>query len=184
MKKIKLILQCLVLGLLSACTMVQERSVSVNDERRAFDLVDAGTIELRQGNLDAARANFELARELAGLPAAEDGLGCVSFAQGDYATAEKQFWLAYTMDEGYDHALANLALLYESQGKLATVESLFARALELDPENFRARNNFAAFLADYKKELPSGVARGELLKARAAYPHPVVDENLRNIEEL
>ena len=150
----------------------------------AARLVDQGTIRLRQGDLERARAAFEMAWELAGTAAALDGLGCVAFLEGDSGRAEELFVRAYQIDENYSNSLSNLALLYETNGLSDDARALYERALAEEPENVRARNNFAGYLADRgpKGRAEAGAARRELHRAAALVNHPLINDNIEALE--
>jgi Flp pilus assembly protein TadD len=157
---------------------------SVQEVMRAENLVEQGALNLRRGELDQAEACFALAQELAPSAAALDGLGCVAMLRGDAKTAQKHFLNAYAFDENYRNSLGNLALLYESQGLMREARTLYERAITENPENFRFRNNFAAFLIDYGSGgRDRRIAAGELQKAKAVAPCPVVEHNLEKLAE-
>jgi Flp pilus assembly protein TadD len=167
---------------LAACSVPRE--VTVSQLHEAQRLVDAGSTYLHLGQLERASAAFQVAYDLARLPAAMDGLGCVDFLRGDFEKAAKIFILAHEMDERYVNSLANLALLYEAQGHRQEAELLYRRAMEDDPKDFRARNNFAGFLIEHigDSELSNRLARQELLKAQALADLPLIADNIRKTE--
>lgn len=146
--------------------------------REARALVDRGTVELRQGRLPQAEAAYRVALELTPLPAGFDGLGCVAFLQGDIPKAQS-FWLrALELNPQYSQALGNLALLYETIGDFARSEALYKAALRAEPRNFRARNNYAAFLLRKNDRTLDDKPRAELLKAYTVARHPAIEANL------
>ncbi|MBX7143315.1 MAG: tetratricopeptide repeat protein [Oligoflexia bacterium] len=120
---------------------------SLEERRRAISLVDEGTLQLRQGELSSAEASFRVAYDLAYLPQALDGLGCVALRRQDFKNAEKFFRGALELDPTYIQALANLAFLLEEQGNSKKAEQLYRKSVELDPANAGVRNNFAVNLA-------------------------------------
>jgi len=154
--------------------------VGLEAKHQALALVDQGTMLLRQGDLDQAEAAFRVAYELAGPAAAVDGLGCVAFLKGDLEQAEKYFVQAYQMDESYYESLGNLALLYESQGLYSQAKRVYSLAIQHNPGDYRARNNFAGLLLDIKEDAQR--ARWELLKARALVDHPLISKNIERVE--
>jgi len=174
----KLILIAIVL-LMSGC--VFGMNPSMDDEQEVSRLVDEGILHMREGDLDRAKANFELAGDLTVSAAAVDGLGCIAFLQEDYALAEELFWQAYETDSTYNNSLGNLALLFEKQGRKAEAEKLFAQAMREDPKNFRMRNNYAAYLGDNKG--PKERAFSELYKAQALFNHPMIYDNINILKE-
>jgi len=156
---------------------------SITQQQRALELIDQGALHLRQGELDRAKAAFTVAKNLAPLPQALDGLGAAAFLAGDYAAAQRYFVGAYKLDPSYSEALANLAILYEALEFTKEAQILYRRAISENPENYRARNNFAASLYDHNK-IELNEVRSELLRAEALVQHPLILDNLKIIEDL
>ncbi len=148
-------------------------------EQLSLRLVDQGTALMHNGKLDQAQAAYQAAREINNSALAVDGLGCVAYRRGDIKYAERLFWEAYHLDHEYNHPLANLAFLYEEQGEHERALRLYREVLALEPEDVEARNNFAGFLANQKRLYE---AREELLKAEALLPHPLIQNNIKNLE--
>ncbi len=167
---------------LVACSAVQP--VSVDEQQEALALVDKGTLLLRERVLDEAEAAFDVAWQLAKLPAALDGLGCVAFGRENYTAAEQIFAKVYELDPSYTNALVNLAQVYERTGRVALAEGLYQRGLVADPRHFRARNNLAVLIVEHggDGDRTTRKAREELLRARAVIDHPILEENLRQLE--
>lgn len=172
-------LLCVLISVLACGCSVVEAPPTLEAYQRASHLIDQGTLLLREGDLDRAEATFMVAYEIARLPAAIDGLGCVAFLRGDLGMAERRFIEAYQADEGYNNALGNLAMVYEAQGRDRAAEKLYARAVQENGENFRIRGNFGAFLA---KRGSREDARVEFLKAASIASHPLIEENLKRVE--
>jgi Flp pilus assembly protein TadD len=166
----------LLLGLVTGCAPVGAQREHYD---RSLQLVDQGVIKLRERHYDEARADFELAAELAPLAAAIDGLGCVALMQGDLDTAEQYFTTAYTMDRTYDHALGNLALVYQLRGERARAIETHDRAVANNPLNARFRNNRVMLLSETVAitEADRKFLHDELLKAKALAPHPLIIQN-------
>lgn len=164
--------------LISGCMGAPIVAPDFNARREAQDLVDNGTLLLRQGELSRAQAAFESSWAISPSPQALDGLGCVAFLRGEEMEAEELFTRAVSFDEGYSHALSNLALLYEKQGKHEKARTLFEKGLISDPKNFQARNNYGVFLQEIGEE---GGARSEILRAEVLSKHPLIIENVSRI---
>jgi len=164
-----------VLLALSGCWL----PAGVPEERyqRAQQLVDEGTRALQEQRFDAAQVSFSLAYDLAPLAAALDGQGCVALVRGEYERAEELFRAAHESDEGYDHALANLALLYDVTGRSREALELYDRVLREDPQAAPVRNNRAALAHDLAAD--RRWVADELLKASLSVSDGVVTENLR-----
>ncbi|MCB0352182.1 MAG: tetratricopeptide repeat protein [Bdellovibrionales bacterium] len=147
----------------------------------SLELIDHGTLLLRDRQLEAAEAAFRVALQIEQNPNSYDGLGCIELLRGNFSKAEKLFFQAFEQDERYVAAIGNLALLYELTGNLQLAEAFYQRALLEDPENFRVRNNFAVFVKEHYGE-SSAVERSrkELLGAKALAAHPAIEENLKN----
>ncbi len=174
-----LLSSCLIVlafGLQSCMPFFSVRSFET--EQKALALIDQGTIALRQQKLDLAKGSFEAALEFSKSAAAFDGLGCVAFAEEDFTSAEDYFIRANRQDPAYANALANLALLYEKLGRSRAAYEMYQRAITQQPQNFRARNNFAAYLHDFNRTTD---AKNELFKAMAIAKHPTILDNLKRI---
>ncbi len=169
------ILVTLLLWGLAGCVYTPE--ITAHKQSEAMRLVDQGTLLMRVGDLDQAQASFQVAMELADLPQAVDGLGCIALLSGQFDVAERLFVHAYNMDPEYNNSLGNLALLYDLRGLSNQSESVYRMALESEPNDFRARNNYAAFLARYRGTKDAAV-RYELLKAQVVKSHPIINENI------
>lgn len=168
--------------ILSGCINTNRPSLSDNQE--ALALIDNGVVLLRSGELERARAAFDMAYQISGAAAALDGLGCVAFLSEDFKSAENLFWRAYEIDQTYNNSLGNLAMLYQIKGEHQKAEELYLRSISEDPKNFRSRNNFAAFLISNKRDgsnLTKEQAFKELLKAEALAQHPLIKDNIRKI---
>lgn len=159
---------------MSGCTITGPRDAA--DVQGAHLIIERGIEHLRHKEYELAEADFVVANEIVRLPAALDGLGCIAYYRGQFAAAEEYYWQAYELDTTYNNSLANLAVLYETQGKRGKATELFKRALAEDPANYRARNNYAAFLSAENK--PAEEVLKELLKAQALFNHPVIYDNI------
>ena len=160
------------------------RSPSVSESLEAHRLIDQGAALLNLGEAERAASSFKVSYELAPSAAALDGLGCAAFISGDLGLAEVYFVQAYQMDRDYHNSLANLAMLYEMQGRLSEADRLHKYAIESNPTNFRARNNFGVFLSEYKSgsEGLKPLVKGELLKAEALADDPLIIDNIEKLE--
>lgn len=172
--------------LASCCTITSacapQRMPDADSEIRALSLIDQGVAALRQADLDRAEAAFSVAAELNGSSAAYDGLGCVFFLRKQFGQAEKFFRHAIDLDQQNSEALANLALLKEIQGLKAEAQKLYQLAIEADPKNFRARNNFAGLISDYYPETVAKTpALAQLSRAEVLVEHPLLDKNLNKM---
>lgn len=126
-----------------------------------------------------ARAQLELAYSL--LPAAPevlDALGCLEWQAGRIDLAEMWFHRALLQDPTYDAAYVNLAVIVEGRGDPNQARELLRRAIQMNPLNYRARNNYAGLLYDYASSAhQEAVAYRELLKAIESAPN--LDNTLR-----
>jgi Flp pilus assembly protein TadD len=111
-------------------------------------MFEQGKKYLVENNYQMAEASFRVALEAYESPEVLDGLGCIFMEQGKFVLAEEFFYLAIGLDPSYSTAHGNLAALYEHLGLQQQAEQHYRRSLELGPENYRIRNNFAAFLLD------------------------------------
>ncbi len=179
-KNIKLFVAIVSLFVFAACSAA--KIPSMEDEKESLRLIDEAVLYLREGELDRAESNFNLALELSISAAATDGLGCIAFARKDYPRAEELFWEAYDIDASYNNSLGNLALLYEVQGDMVKARELYEQALAQDTRNFRMRNNYAVHLAE--NDTSKEVVFKELYKAQALYNHPKIYDNINNLERI
>lgn len=173
----------LMLLFLNSCSFIFERSEE--DKLKALQLIDQGTLHLREGNLEDAKASFILSNDINESAAATDGLGCVSFMKQDYIEAEKLYIKAYRMEDNYFNSLANLALLYEQTHSKKEARKLYELAVNANPTNFKIRSNFGAFLYDnYSKNSDeSALGKEELYKAKNILPAKIITDNIKLIEE-
>jgi tetratricopeptide (TPR) repeat protein len=145
-------------------------------------LIDQGVAAMRQDKLAEAEASFQAAYEIHNLPAAVDGLGCIALRRKDYPKAIEYFKAAFDMDSKYTRALGNLALAYELSGDRESAQATYKRAIYEDPADYRARGNFGGLLLDYGTARDIERARAELVKAYAIVPHPLIEQNLKEVE--
>ncbi len=142
-----------ILGLiLIGCGPLQRKPDS-SEISRALVLIDQGVDYLRRGSLEQAEASFLIAHELAYLPQALDGLGCVALRQKEYFKAEGYFLQVKQQFPDYHHVDGNIAALYREVGRDELAEGWYLRALKNNADNFRFRNNFGVFLAEKKEYL-------------------------------
>ena len=76
--------------------------------------------------------------------AVELGIACLM--QGDTICAKENMHKALDVDPRSPEAQASLALSFQQEQEWTLAESLFEKAIALDPKNSAARNNFGAFL--------------------------------------
>lgn len=164
--------------LFSSCTMIPRQQTEA--EKRALALVDKGIMHIRSGKLRDAEASFQVALDVAQTPEAYDGIGCVRMLQGKYDVAERYFYHAYNLDKSYSHVYTNLAMLYQLQGRVHDAATMYEYALQSDPEDFRARNNYAAFTQAYGVADKSAILE-ELERAHALAPHPLIADNIEQM---
>ncbi len=150
--------------------------------QRALSLVDEGTSLLRQRKLREADVVFSMAAELAPLAAAVDGQGCVALIEGQLGRAEELFERAYAMDDAYDEALINLAVLKDIQGKSREALELYGRFLEIHPDSGVARNNKAAL--EYDLGARRILVAQELEKAARLSEHGIIKDNREKISAV
>lgn len=146
------------------------------------ELIDRGTLFLREAKLAEAESTFRTALELGPSARALDGLGCVAMHRGDARAAEFYLLQAIEVDEGYAPAFAHLALLSEISGDAPRAERWYRAALARDPLDHRARNNFGVFLAESVGEPEA--ARETLRRGFAAKPAPLIERNLSRVPVL
>jgi Flp pilus assembly protein TadD len=176
----KIVFLSVIATCLDGCFLLNIRDLKL--EQRALELIDQAVVLMRQGNLDKAEAAFQVSRELVSLPASLDGLGCIAFFRGENLIAEDFFKQALDLDFRYTEAVGNLALLYEQMGKPQKAEEYFKRAIELNPANYRIRNNYAIFLAQ-RDNSPRQLAREQLAKASVLVETPIIEENMLELSK-
>jgi Flp pilus assembly protein TadD len=147
--------------------------------QQALELVDQGTLLLRDRRLDEAEASFSLAYDVAPLAAALDGQGCVAFLRGEWDRAEHFFREAYMADEEYDKAAANLALVLDAQGKPEQAREWYKWYLARHPEDAAVRNNMAALEIDEGSD--KNLILQELLRAAAISRHDIIMDNITRL---
>jgi Flp pilus assembly protein TadD len=155
---------------------VSHQGVSEEMQRHALELVDRGTLLLRERRFGDAQAAFETAYELAGLPAAVDGQGCTAFHQGDLIGAERLFRQAFSMDGNYGEALANLGLVLAVQGRKDEAAAAYRSYLVQRPEAAHVRNNL--MILEYERGEATMRVESELRKAAMLTNYGVIADNL------
>lgn len=165
----------------TGCVQVT-RTPGPEDIMESMNLVDQGSAYLELGQLDRARSSFQVAWDVGQTAAALDGLGCVAFLEGDLLKAQSYFIRAYERDDSYTEAIANLALLYDRVGDTEHAEMLYRHVVEMDPKNYRARNNLAALMQGKSRGVRDEAALRELLRAASLSDHPLIKMNLETLE--
>jgi len=147
------VLSCLVLILnLVACARSARLSVEqeVLKEETLQQLLTKTVIALRENSSSGnskAEALLKLALELSPNDVRVlDGLGCAAWRYEHYELAEHYFKQAIKIDPKYDRAYVHLSLVAEARSELEAAKELLQIALQLNPLNYRARNNYAVFL--------------------------------------
>jgi Tfp pilus assembly protein PilF len=182
------LIAAILLALLSGCSAARSPQPTADERRTVTELIDQGVVYMRAGALDRAEASFHASYEVLPQAAAIDGLGCVAFLRRDFVRSEELFRQALAMDPQYHRALGNLAMVHEVTNRRESALQLYRRAIELEPKNVAARNNFAGLLYDYGLGDGKGYAgarqraRGELLKAQAVTNHPIIKSGLETLE--
>ena len=167
------------LSLLAGC--IKRPTIPEERYQMALKLVDEGTQHLRSRKFEEAKAEFSIASELAPVAAAVDGKGCVALLQGNYAEAEKLFTQAYDLDDTYDQALANLALLNDLMGDTEKALRLYNRYITLYPDSAIVRNNRAVL--EYDRGERKILILEELKKAARLSDLGVIKGNVASISE-
>lgn len=172
-----LVLAC---GTLAGC--VPRPGISPERRRMALELVDRGTLLLRERRFKDAEAAFQAAYELAPIPAAVDGQGCSAFHRGDLIGAERFFRQAYGMDMNYDEALANLGLVLAVQGRKGEASEVYRSYLVRRPDAAHVRNNLTVL--EYERGEATMRVESELRKASMLTHYGVIADNLRTTQGL
>jgi len=144
-----------------------------------MQLVDDGTSLLRQRQFLEAHAAFSAASDLAPIPAALDGQGCVALLEGDFERAEGLFQAALDLDGSYSEALANLALLKDLSGDNEKALEMYNQYLTGAPESGAVRNNKAAL--EYERGGGTISAAREMAKAGLLSDREVIQSNIRTL---
>jgi Flp pilus assembly protein TadD len=159
--------------------------------RKVEALLTQATLLMRKGSaeeLNSAESALHLARELSPQNArVVDGLGCLALRRHDYANAKYQFNKALELDSSYDRPYAHLALIAEQSGRVEEARHLLSKALQLNPLNYRSRNNYAVLLADLAgDETEIREAYEEMLKAAHSGPpkEALLEHNTRVMRRM
>lgn len=101
-----------------------------------------GLANLKAGNNDAARFNFQKATKRDSKFAdAINNLGAVEYMERHYGAAAKQFKKAVALDETKSTFHVNLGATWFAQKKLDRALAEYARALELNPDALATSNS-------------------------------------------
>lgn len=186
-KKICCALLLVLLGIVgcvpSAQLVLSPEQMAAKDQK-LVSLLTIATQALRASKLPQAEAALKLAQELSpDDPRVLDGLGCVEWRRGNHALAEEFFRQALFENRLYDRGYMHLALVAAEQRDHEAAKELLQIALQLNPLNFRARNNLAAELLDSGDK---DKAYQELLVAvqSAQKSDVVLSENLRQAQRI
>ncbi len=151
-------------------------------------LLERATVGLRRGDtrsLDEAYASLRVARELSpNDPRVLDGIGCVEWRLGNIDLAEYFFREAIAVSPEYDRPYAHLALVARDRGDTRAAEELLLMAIQINPLNYRARNNYAVEVLENGEDRESRKAAYESLLAAiqtAGEEDPVMSYNLREL---
>jgi Flp pilus assembly protein TadD len=172
------LLLLLLSSVIAGCVTPRPPEVTPEQRKAALPYLQQGVLQLRARQYDQAFAYFTLASELAPMPEARDGMGCVAAYKGDLKAAEKIFITVIKEHPRYATAYSNLARVLELQGRGDEAGKYFRAALALEPKDYRARNNYAAHLFE-RKDIAG--ARLELQKGRAVVRDQVIEDNLRKV---
>ncbi len=140
---------------------------------------------LKKDTLNLAKASYQVARELKpNDPRVIDGLGAVAWREGEIELALYYFKRAYSFDSKYDRPLVHLALIAEKRGDLFAAKELLLKAIEINPLNYRAKNNLAVLIKHYEKD-PDKKGLTELYQAYAlaGKDDPVLNYNFAKEKE-
>jgi tetratricopeptide (TPR) repeat protein len=131
------------------------------DEVRVESMLERGVFNLRNLKLKDAEANFRLVLENTYLDNSDislqhsvealDGLGCIAFINKNFLSAQDFFYRAIELDPTYSEAYGHLAMVYELQGKKKAAVQLYEASLRNNPNDFKIRGNYAAFLYENGK---------------------------------
>jgi tetratricopeptide (TPR) repeat protein len=177
---------------LVSCSVLDQGNYRGNPEI-ARSLVDKGVRHLRNRQISAADAAFRIALESANsvnsdLPIEEaaieaiDGIGCVALVRGELSLAETLFQRAIELDSQYSPAYGHLAMVYELQGKDTESYRLFERSLKRDPNNYKIRANYAAFLFDKGRKREALSLMQEALEL--SKNEPIITENINFMTKI
>lgn len=134
---------------------------------------------LKAAGLSVAKAYYQVARELKpNDPRVIDGLGAVAWREGNIELALYYFKRAYSLDSKYDRPLVHLALVAEKRGDLLAAKELLLKAIEINPLNYRAKNNLAVLIRRYEQDRDKkGLAKLYQAYALAGNDDPVLNYN-------
>lgn len=181
---------CLLILLFGGCAGSTSGQLTLQEqlslEGKIRELVESAVVEMRTGTpaaLDRAQASLEVARDInPNDPRVIDGLGCVEWRRGNLKLAEHFFRRALQLDSNYDRALAHLALILEARGDKNSARLLLQQSVQMNPLNYRNRNNYAALLLDQGETEES---YRQLLRAAESggREEPEIKSNLANVRE-
>ena len=121
----------------------------------AFTLYSLGTLYMKGGQSDKARAAFERAIELKpDFAEASNGLGALLGQGGNVPGAIARFQAALETTPDYPDALNNLGYALLQSGRDAEAYELYQKALKLQPDFPEAYNNLGIYAA--KREIRRG----------------------------
>lgn len=189
MQLIKHLLFLLLVFQLQAC-FLQTKKFSMEQEifveQKVKQLLAKGNkFVFTKDGLSQAKASYQVARELKPKdPRVIDGLGAVAWREGNYDLALYYFKRAYELDSNYDRPLVHLALVAEKRGDIIAAKELLLKAIEINPLNYRAKNNLAVLISRYVKDLDrKGLSKLYQASILAEKDDPVLNYNLESLRE-
>jgi len=160
------------------CLINYPASVENLEEAKRF--ITRGNKAVLEGELETARAHYEIAEEL-GLEV--DGLlgqGVVATRMRELDEAETLFQRVRALAPTDAYALGNLGVLCHLRERYQCAGHYYERALRADPTAVEFRNNLAiVFLSTVGRR---GQAMKEFQKAYSVLPHPYVRSNIKALE--
>ena len=154
----------------SSCAL--PRKPNLDEMLRVKRLIEEARIKMAAGELDEAESYINLAQEIYPQDVVVlDAKGCLAWRRKLNDLAESYFKEALLLDPTFENSYVNLAIVVEQRGDVLGARRLLKKALELNPLNHKARNNYAGILFDYaltREERDS--ARKELSKAVHSAP--------------
>lgn len=144
------------------------------DEERSMNYYQQGLNAFNERNLEKAQAFFELAYENGMHAEALDALGCIALIENSVIEAKELFSKSISVNTKFALPYGHLAFVYEKLNNYEKAKKLYLKALTIDPNNYRFRNNLSALIYDTYKEQE---AKNALILAKAELKKALILEN-------
>lgn len=153
--------------LISLACCALPRKPNLDEVQKVKSLIEQARIKMSSGEFEQAESIIYLAEEIYPQDVRVlDAKGCLAWHRNRDDLAESLFRNAILLDPSFENSYINLAFVLEQKGNVLQAKALLKKVLEINPLNYKARNNYAGILFDQSlTEAEREISRRELNKA-------------------